>query len=53
MRFMQVSGASNNRISIGSGFSDGNYQNVTSVDEIRHFWGIKISRYIPEESAAE
>ena len=53
VRFMQVSGASNNRISIGSGFSDGNYQNVTSVDEIRHFWGIKISRYIPEESAAE
>ena len=51
VRFIQVSGGSNNRISIGYGFTDGNYQNVTSIDEIRHFRGIKISRYIPDESA--
>ena len=53
VRFMQVSGGSNNRISIGNGFTDGNYQNVTSVDIIRQFKGIKISRYIPEEAAKQ
>lgn len=51
VRFMQVSGGSNNRISIGMGFTDGNYQNVTFIDEIRQFRGVKISRYIPEEPA--
>ena len=47
---MQVSGGSNNRISIGMGFTDGYYQNVTSIDEIRQFRGVRISRYIPEKN---
>ena len=50
VRFMQVSGGSNNRISIGMGFTDGYYQNVTSIDEIRQFRGVRISRYIPEKN---
>ena len=53
VRFMQVSGGSNNLISIGNGFSDGNYQNVTSMDELRELKGVKICRYIPEEPPVE
>ena len=53
VRFMQVSGGSNNLISIGNGFSDGNYQNVTSMDELRELKGVKICRYIPEEPSVE
>lgn len=49
VRFIQVSGASNNRISIGYGFTDGNYQNITCIDEIRQLKGVRISRYIPDE----
>lgn len=48
IRFIQVSGGSNNRISIGKGFTDGYYQDVTSYDEIRRLMGAKISRYIPQ-----
>ena len=50
IRFLQVSGGSNNRISVGRGFTDGNYRDVTSIDEIRHFRVARISRYIPEDS---
>ena len=53
IRFIQVSGGSNNRISVGAGFTDGNYINVTSVDEIRKLKGVRISRYTPEETAPE
>ena len=52
-RFIQVSGGSNNRISVGNGYTDGNYQDVTSVDELRHLWGVKISRFIPGETSEE
>ena len=48
IRFIQVSGGSNNRISIGKGFTDGYYQDVTSYDEIRRLMGAKISRYTPQ-----
>lgn len=47
--FIQVSGTSYNRISIGKGFSDGNVTNVTSLPELSVIPGIKISRYIPAE----
>lgn len=53
IRFIQVSGSSYNLISIGSGFTDGNYINVTSIDEIRKLKGVRISRYIPEEPIIE
>ncbi len=53
VRFIQVSGGSNNRISVGNGYTDGNYQDVTSVDELRHLWGVKISRFIPGETSEE
>lgn len=49
VRFIQVSGGSNNRISVGKGFTDGNYNDVTSIDEIRQFKGVRISRFNPEE----
>lgn len=53
IRFIQVSGNSCNRISIGSGFTDGNYQNVTNIDLIRQLKGVRICRYIPKEPAIE
>ena len=46
--FLQVSGGSYNRISIGKGFSDGNVENVTSIEELSVIPGLKISRYHPE-----
>ena len=46
--FLQVSGGSYNRISVGTGFSDGYYENVTSLEEISSFPGLKISRFIPD-----
>ena len=49
--FMQVSGSSYNRISVGKGFSDGNVSNATSLEEISRIPGIKISRFIPEDQA--
>ena len=47
--FMQVSGGSYNRISVAAGFSDGYFENVTSLDEISAFPGLKISRYQPDK----
>ena len=47
--FLQVSGGSYNRISIGKGFSDGNVENVTSLEELSVIPGLKISRYHPEQ----
>jgi len=48
--FLQVSGGNYNRISIGKGFSDGNHEDVRSEEDISHFHGLKISRWIsPEE----
>ena len=52
-RFMQVSGGSNNLISIGNGFTDGHYQNVTSIDQLKQLKGVRICRYIPKESDIE
>ena len=49
--FMQVSGSSYNRISIGKGFTDGNVSNVTSLEELSAIPGLKISRYTPTDSA--
>ena len=49
--FMQVSGSSYNRISIGKGFTDGNVSNVTSLEELSAIQGLKISRYTPTDSA--
>lgn len=46
--FMQVSGSTYNRISVGKGFTDGNVSNVTSLEELSSLPGLKISRYIPE-----
>lgn len=45
--FLQVSGGSFNRISVGTGFSDGNVENATSLEEISVIPGLKISRFIP------
>lgn len=53
VRFMQVSGGSNNLISIGNGFTDGHYQNVTSIDQLKQLKGVRICRYIPKESDIE
>ena len=47
--FLQVSGSSYNRISVGKGFSDGNVINITSLPELAVIPGIKISRYILDE----
>lgn len=47
--FLQVSGGSYNRISVGKGFSDGNVENLTSLDDISKLHGLKISRHIVEE----
>ena len=48
--FLQVSGGNYNRISVGKGFSDGNIENATSLEEISAIPGLKISRYhIPAE----
>ena len=53
IRFIQVSGTSCNRISIGAGFTDGNYQDVTNIDLIRQLKGVRICRYIPKEPEIE
>jgi len=45
--FLQVSGGSCNRISVGKGFSDGVVMNATTEEEISAIPGLKISRYIP------
>lgn len=42
--FMQCSGSAFNRISVGTGFSDGNVRDVRSPEQIRHFSYLKISR---------
>ena len=47
--FLQVSGGSYNRISVGKGFSDGNVENLTTLEEISTLHGLKISRFVPEE----
>ncbi len=48
--FLQVSGGSYNRISVGKGFSDGNHMDERSQDVIATIPGIKISRWTaPEE----
>ena len=47
--FLQVSGGSYNRISVGKGFSDGNVVNVTSPEQISALSGLKISRYIKQK----
>lgn len=44
--FLQVSGSSYNKISVGSGFTDGNVVNATSLEELSAIPGIKISRFI-------
>ena len=49
VRFIQVSGGAGNRISIGKGYTDGNHVDVTSLEAISRFRGIKVSRFIPEE----
>ena len=49
--FLQVSGSSYNRISVGKGFSDGNVINARSLEELSVLPGIKISRYIPSDEA--
>ena len=43
--FLQVSGGKYNMISIGKGFSDGNAENYTSLDQISSLSGLKISRF--------
>ena len=45
--FLQVSGGSYNRISVGTGFSDGYFENITSLEQIAGFPGLKISRFHP------
>lgn len=47
--FLQVSGGSYNRISVAAGFSDGYFENVTSLEEISGFPGLKISRFYPDK----
>ena len=43
--FLQVSGSRYNRISVGSGFTDGNFVNATSFDEISSIPGLSIFRF--------
>ena len=44
--FLQVSGSSYNRISVGKGFSDGYYMNLTDMDDLMNMTGmVKICRY--------
>lgn len=45
--FLQVSGGSGNRISIGKGFTDGHYKDLTDPEAIAEIPGLKISRYRP------
>jgi len=45
--FIQVSGGNYNQISIGKGFTDGNVENVTTLEELSELHGLKISRYNP------
>ena len=47
--FLQVSGGSFNRISVGFGFTDGNVVNATSLDQLAGIPGLKISRFIRHE----
>lgn len=44
--FLQVSGGSYNRISVGRGFTDGNIIDARSLEELSSAHGLKISRYI-------
>ena len=44
--FLQVSGGSYNKISVGNGFTDGKLVNATSLEQISALQGLKISRYI-------
>ena len=44
--FIQVSGSNYNKISVGSGFSDGTVNNATSIEEISGIPGLKISRFL-------
>ena len=43
--FLQVSGSRYNRISVGSGFTDGNVVDATSFSDISSFQGLSIFRY--------
>lgn len=45
--FLQVSGGNFNRISVGSGFNDGNIENATTLEQISAIPGLKISRFLP------
>lgn len=47
--FLQVSGGSYNRISVGKGFTDGNHIDERSQDVIAAIPGIKISRWTPPD----
>ena len=47
--FLQVSGGNYNKISVGKGFTDGNINNATSLEEISALSGLKISRYIQKD----
>lgn len=47
--FLQVAGGNYNRISVGKGFTDGNVNNATSLDEISCLSGLKISRHIMQD----
>ena len=42
--FLQVSSSAYNRISVGTGFSDGYYKNITTIEEISHLPYLRISR---------
>ena len=42
--FLQISSRNYNRISVGAGFSDGHFQNVTSLADLKTIPGLKICR---------
>ena len=42
--FIQVSSSAYNRISVNTGFSDGYYKNITTIEEISHLPWLRISR---------
>lgn len=50
VRFLQVSGASCNKISVGAGFTDGHYINETSIEKLSAIRGVKVSRYFPDRN---
>ena len=47
--FLQVSGGNYNRISVGKGFTDGNVENITMLEQLSEIPGMKISRYHQSE----